>query len=896
MTTLLLVKLELENFLSHEDTKLYFDRGINVIVGPNGSGKTSVFEGIRFAMFGRSGSRRSNPVRHGAMKCRVLLEFKIDEDAYEIERTYGSRQRDQEASLRKNQVEIASSQKGVTSQVEKIVGMQQEIFERSVFVGQGEIDDLVNEQPKRRKEFFAQVIGIEKLGMAAAFMGEVSRKAEELIQSFQTDTARLGFLRERVEQINSHLLELEKQRSELSETSERKTKELKEASSALDVYREEFESLRSKISSISTLNKERDRLRNDIESIGSKLKSNEDYTEKTAEIERNPLYSQIADLRHASASITLLNGLGERKEEIQKNLSQLELIESKIRTLKEKHDLYEKDSKLQDKYSSQMRDLQNQQDRWIALSTRIKEVDRTIHSCRDTISGYADLLLRLFGEKDPTSEAIRTSITLDDSKASAVRERLSALKADLGAANQKIRELRENKEKLEGQSICPLCGTELTPEHLIQLSTSFKEDMDKCAVNTQNIAKKISEEQESLKLLEKRLEEMRSPSVREFENSADRLSEGIKELDLLRKEETEARIAHESYEKARKGFDELGKEKSLLQEDEKEYSRLVGSSQNYDRIELEASAASIKRQISDIEEKLSSLSSKIMRDVTPSVISEAEELAKKRDELAKMAAEYNTERRIFEEKKTDLARITGSIEKLTAEVSERESIEKRFRDAEIARDTVRDEITRIIADVDSIEKNVHSDRDEISTHGREIARLEEFEKKVGSLRKSSDLITRLRLAFGVDGIQKFLRKRASEYITNGTRQILSSFSLDFDDVEVGEDLDVSIERGGKIEIDALSGGERIALSIALRISISRFLDEQQKLNCFMMDEPTTYLDEERRANLRNILHYSIVQENIIPQLLLITHHSELVSAGDVVFEVSKEQGVSRVTD
>ena len=51
-------------------------------------------------------------------------------------------------------------------------------------------------------------------------------------------------------------------------------------------------------------------------------------------------------------------------------------------------------------------------------------------------------------------------------------------------------------------------------------------------------------------------------------------------------------------------------------------------------------------------------------------------------------------------------------------------------------------------------------------------------------------------------------------------------------------------------IDQISGGERVALAIALRLAIARVLSGKVET---IMDEPTTYLDEERRKELVNIL-------------------------------------------
>ena len=172
---MLIKKIEMEDFLSHADTSISLDRGINLIVGPNGSGKSSILDAIRFAMFGKDRSRLSNPVRNGKKKCSVRLTFNIDNDEYIITRSYGSRQQDREAFAFRNGVQEAFSQDSVTRYVETVLGMEKDVFQNSVFVGQGEIDEIVNEQPKRRKELFAKIIGIEKLESASDRMREVER-------------------------------------------------------------------------------------------------------------------------------------------------------------------------------------------------------------------------------------------------------------------------------------------------------------------------------------------------------------------------------------------------------------------------------------------------------------------------------------------------------------------------------------------------------------------------------------------------------------------------------------------------------------------------------------------------------------------------------------------------
>src|SRR5207253_11243771 len=47
-----LLRLRLVNFRKHADTELEFGPGITGIIGPNGSGKTSILEAIAWALYG----------------------------------------------------------------------------------------------------------------------------------------------------------------------------------------------------------------------------------------------------------------------------------------------------------------------------------------------------------------------------------------------------------------------------------------------------------------------------------------------------------------------------------------------------------------------------------------------------------------------------------------------------------------------------------------------------------------------------------------------------------------------------------------------------------------------------------------------------------------------------
>ena len=67
--------IRLHNFKSHADTSVEFGPGINVIIGENGAGKTSILEAISFALFRDYSGSMENLLRRGQKEMTVELIF-----------------------------------------------------------------------------------------------------------------------------------------------------------------------------------------------------------------------------------------------------------------------------------------------------------------------------------------------------------------------------------------------------------------------------------------------------------------------------------------------------------------------------------------------------------------------------------------------------------------------------------------------------------------------------------------------------------------------------------------------------------------------------------------------------------------------------------------------------
>ncbi|MFQ5421141.1 MAG: AAA family ATPase, partial [Anaerolineae bacterium] len=172
--------LELTNFLSCRETAVLDFNSIHLacISGANGAGKSSILDGMTWALFGNSRSKSDDDLVNriavaAGDHAEVRYTFALEGTVYRITR----RRRPRKSSMLELQIATNFDDRQQPTQwktlseskiretqaaIEKLLRMNYDTFINASFLLQGKADEFTTKSPNRRKEILADLLGVSK--------------------------------------------------------------------------------------------------------------------------------------------------------------------------------------------------------------------------------------------------------------------------------------------------------------------------------------------------------------------------------------------------------------------------------------------------------------------------------------------------------------------------------------------------------------------------------------------------------------------------------------------------------------------------------------------------------------------------------------------------------------
>ena len=847
------VRMQLTGFLSYLDTVdiSFDDFDLACISGQNGAGKSSILDGITWALFDKARGSGDEIINSRADAAEVILDFDYEGSLYRVQRSKARGKTTLLEFFIRDEGErwrplTESSIRATEAKIQKILRMDYETFINASFFLQGKADQFSQQSPGDRKRILANVLGLEiwetyRLQAAKTIRAHEQERAilTGQLQSYDDELARETQYKERLSQLQKDLVNLD----EL----------LKSKTGALDAALQQENLLQSLRKS---LDEKTARLRTEQQRLDEQHKR---YTERTAE---RDTYQKI--LEHASE-------IEKQYQSWLKDRQQLEHWESLKSSLRK---VEEKRAAQQGIIDQKRAGLQAQRDALRLRQSEKETLENDAPTVEQNLAGLQSEAAALMEQKQNQSVLME--------KVQVLRLEVVELETNQQTHTRELNSLTERIDRLgeAEEEACPVCKKPLSASERQRMVTELQ--TDKTALEThvgemtgqlqlkRSQIKSITEQLTALQNVDARLQQVQQMITRE-ETRLSHIRETVADFEKKFKPQLavlENSLQTEDFEPAaRAELTRLAAEAGAIGYDALEHEKVS---------QAELSGRSSEDAMRQVDKARAALSP-LEREITTIETS----IAKEEKSLTSLMEEKQAAEKEYEEM---AARIPNKsiLEREVYTLKEQTNIKR--SEVGAAENNLNN-----LKNIRERQKTLLAQRDEIL---RQISRLKDLER-----------------AFSKDGVPALLIEQALPEIEIQANDLLErlsneTMSLKFEtqaDYKSGKRTDkketleikISDSSGEYREYEMYSGGEAFRVNFAIRLALSRVLAHRAgaRLQTLVIDEGFGSQDADGRQRLIEAINQ--VRRDF-EKILVITHLEELKDAFPARIEVEKGTNGSSV--
>ncbi len=913
---MIFTRLRMNNFKSHEQTVIQFDKGISVIVGENGAGKSTILEAISFALFKQhTGKKIDDLVRNNANSMSIELEFSSNNRDYKIVR-------EKKSSLKSSLFKRASSEGGymhvctgdreVASEIRQILDIDSDLFLNAIYIRQGEIAELVDKTPAEKKQLIGKLLGLDSLEKAwknllpfitdyESQLAELSGKlynSDELMENYKRKKDELKSLKDRGHELEEQIAEVDELIKEISENKRNMEREK-------EIYETQVNNLEMEEKTFAKLEDDKHRIQEELDKI----------REAEEEIDRlEKFVSKLDVYLDFEKSVTSIQRLKQDEEEIEDKLDSIAEQKEIVSTKKDGYDKFLSSDEEIGKLSDQKTGLEKELAAMAKLEKDKKQLLKEIEDERNDIEKFfskskeklddygldQDKLAKI-DDFSHLESSTNDFITETSSKIDDLSKEIITKNEDIVVYKQNIKACERPLKDLEGiDNKCPVCQSDISAfkkdeltkhytgeidenkkliaqnEEAVRLLSKNKTSFEEKLGNLTSLSKDIIEYRQKFEHLQNEL--IRLNKMDEELEAKENISNKLGELILLiatKKEERESfKQDHDSYIQSKGALEVLG--------DETEIQYKLKQVQN----EIDNHVTNIKLAINQ-DPHLSG-------DISPA------ELKNRIDDLKQKNEEFNQLKGFVQNKNSYMTQLDSVKEDIGVSINQKDIIQNKIN----ASLYDEDRYEQILYNFERYERRKNTFNEELfEIKGRakesigvlhdltdKIKMVSQFKQEYDNIEEYIGILKHIRELYGRGGVQKDLRNISRPAIQKHTKEYFKEFNFNYSDLTIDDDYEVTVYGPeGESSISMVSGGEKIAIALALRLGITQAMANGE-LDSILLDEPTIHLDASRKHELINLLK----EISSLPQMIIVTHEAQLENAADNLIKVEKVNGISKV--